>query len=405
MDINTAALLKMDLDAWKDAGLGDSAFKELSDLPSMPIAEAKQQPSLAVVPPKPKGTASTRVDKLAAAWPQGADFDQPTGTPLLKEVRFVKSEERSVVHKSALVKQFAQAGDRMQGIYDGLILGDMANPNALFELADTLIGLVIADPWATLALTLTHGNSLSEYQYRHAVNTAILSVATATASGFSRQQVKDIAVGGLLADVGMLLVPEEILNKVGKLAPEELAEIHRHTQMGAELLERLSAISPVTLTILLQHHERLSGAGYPRHLKGQAISHAARVVAIADTLAAMVHKRSHRDAMLTQEALDRVVKMGQMQFLDSAYIRYLAGWTSAYPVGTGVQLQSGRIGRVIASNLDDFHRPIVAVLKDASGQALPIKQITLIDLHAQADEKIVKCLPDAEAGFRGLEGF
>jgi hypothetical protein len=118
-----------------------------------------------------------------------------------------------------------------------------------------------------------------------------------------------------------------------------------------------------------------------------------------------VHKRSHRDAMLPNEALDRVVKMGQMQFLDPHYVKVLAGWLSAYPVGSGVMLQSGRAARVVAANLDDYQRPVVAVLKSPTGQTLPLKQIMHVDLRTMPQEKIVKAISDEEAGFKGLDGF
>jgi HD-GYP domain-containing protein (c-di-GMP phosphodiesterase class II) len=406
MDGNIDALLKMDFDNWKDAGTGEAAFKELDSLPGAVLPSSPSTGDWQAVPVKNQSApAISRSDRLAASWPQGKDYDHPAGKPLLTEVKFLGHEERTLVHKSALTKQFQVAGAKIQAIYDGFLLGEMHQSKTLIETAEALLGLLVTDPFGTLGLTLMRGNSLANYQYRHAVNTGVLAMAAATASGFSKAQVIEIGVGGMIADLGMVLVPEEVLNKAGKLSPEELGEIHRHVQQGVEMLERLTDLPNTALTIVMQHHERLAGAGYPRHLKGQAISHAARLVAIADTLGAMVHKRSHRDAMLPNEALDRVIKMGQMQFLDPNYVKALAGWLSVYPVGSAVVLQSGSIARVVAANLDDFQRPVVAVLKGADGQPLPMKQIVHINLKTMPNEKIVKGMGEAEAGFKGLEGF
>jgi len=406
--MNTDISQGIDLDAWKDAGLGDPAFRELESLPGIPNRSAASPADTAVAEPVKRQAAAplrTHWEKVVAGWPEGKDFDQPSGQPLLKEVKFLRPEDRTLVQKSALMKNFGLARERTQKLFDAIVLGDLNQAQGLIDVVESLMGLMSSDPHATLAFTLMRSGSLGEYQYRHAVNTSTLAIATAMASGFSRDQVRDIGLGGLIADIGMLLVPDDILNKTEKLAAEELAEIHRHVQYGADLLERVAGIQPTVLTVILQHHERLAGAGYPRHLKAEGISHAARVVAIADTLAAMVHKRSHRNAMLAQEAVDRVIKMGRMQFLDSTYIRYLAGWLSAYPVGVGVLLQSGYVGRVIAANLDDFNRPVIALLKAPGGQWLPLKQISTLDMRQAGQETIVRCLDDQEADFKGLEGF
>jgi HD-GYP domain-containing protein (c-di-GMP phosphodiesterase class II) len=290
-------------------------------------------------------------------------------------------------------------------LYDSLILGDGVQAKSLQDIADMLLGLLGSDPFGTLGLALMRGNSLTEYQHRHAVHTCLVSMAMAIAAGYSKPQVLEIGMGGLVADAGMVLVPDEVVSKVGKLSIEELTQIHHHVQHSMDLLERVTGLPNLVVHIVLQHHERLSGVGYPRHLKEKGISHAARIVAIADTLCAMVHKRSHRDAMLSFDALDRVIKMGQMQFLDPNYVKLLASWLSAYPVGSGVQLQSGRVGRVVAANLDDFKKPVVAILKSANGQPLPMKQIIWVDLKTMQEEKIAKAIDDAEVGFKGLDGF
>ncbi len=406
MDANIEALLKMDFDAWTYAGTGESDFLELQSLPKVQVTGSS--PSSLQVESKamtPSATVLSKAAAAAASWPQGKDYDTPAGGSILREVKFLRPEERTLVQKSALVKQFLLAGDKVQSIYDGLILGDLTRSASLVETAQILLGLLMSDPNGILGLALMRGNSLSEYQYRHAVHTSLLAMATAIPAGYSKQQILEIGMGGILADIGMLLVHEDILGKTGKLTVEELGEIHRHIEQGCELLEGMEDLPSMALNIVLQHHERLSGAGYPRHLKDSAISHAARIVAIADTLCAMVHKRSHRDAMLPYSALDRVIKMSQMQFLDPVYVKHLANWLSAYPVGSGVKLLSGRMGRVVAANFDDFQRPVVAIMKSATGQALPIKQIIVLDLRTLPQEKIVGAIEDAEAGFKGLDGF
>jgi hypothetical protein len=104
-------------------------------------------------------------------------------------------------------------------------------------------------------------------------------------------------------------------------------------------------------------------------------------------------------------ALDKVIKMGQMNFLDAALVKSLLRYLSAYPIGTFVELGSGRIGRVVEASPLDPTRPVISVLRDEKGQPLPMKQILQVDLMKDRNERIAKVL-EAEAGkFKALDGF
>jgi uncharacterized protein YwbE len=138
---------------------------------------------------------------------------------------------------------------------------------------------------------------------------------------------------------------------------------------------------------------------------GAQISQVARIIAIADTLCAMVHKRSHRDALTPQMALDKVIKMGQMNFLDPALVKSLLCYLSVYPIGTFVELASARMGRVVAAHPEDHLRPVISILRNEKGQPMPMKQILLVDLAREKNEKIVKVVDGEAAKFKLLDGF
>jgi HD-GYP domain-containing protein (c-di-GMP phosphodiesterase class II) len=203
----------------------------------------------------------------------------------------------------------------------------------------------------------------------------------------------------------MLMVPESILLKAGKLTEGELGEIHRHPATSFALLEKIPGVSDYVLSAAYQHHERMTGAGYPKRRAGVQISQVARIVAIADTLCAMVHKRSHRDALTPQMALDKVIKMGQMNFLDAGIIKALLRYLSVYPIGTYVELASGRMGRVIAAHPEHHAHPVISILRSEKGQPLPMKQVLQVDLAKEKNEKIVKVVDGEAAKFKALDGF
>lgn len=112
---------------------------------------------------------------------------------------------------------------------------------------------------------------------------------------------------GLLHDIGKLAVPEEILNKRGRLTPEEWSVIKRHPSVGADLLRAISpGLEPVAAAVRA-HHERWDGSGYPDGLAGRGIPLAGRIVAVADVYDALTHPRSYRpDAFASAFAIEHL---------------------------------------------------------------------------------------------------
>jgi HD-GYP domain-containing protein (c-di-GMP phosphodiesterase class II) len=140
------------------------------------------------------------------------------------------------------------------------------------------------------------------YTGGHCKRVSDLSVRLAEAAGLPASEVEEIRVGSLVHDVGKIGIPDQILGKPGRLTPEEMDLVRRHTVIG----ERLIAPLPVSQTVrdvILCHHERYNGAGYPGGLRGEAIPMSARIVAIADAFEAMTSGRVYRPPILWEQAL------------------------------------------------------------------------------------------------------
>ena len=112
-------------------------------------------------------------------------------------------------------------------------------------------------------LSLTRLKSFDEYTFTHSVNVTVLAVALAKEVGFSKEKVEMIGLGGMLHDVGKMKVPDEILNKPGRLTPDERLEIQKHTTYGYEILQERGDIPEVAQLMAYEHHERIDGTGYP----------------------------------------------------------------------------------------------------------------------------------------------
>ena len=143
------------------------------------------------------------------------------------------------------------------------------------------------------------------YTAGHQRRVAQLATAIAEKMGVSRDKIEAIHIAGLLHDVGKIGVPEYILVKPGRLTEIEFALMKEHPRVGYEILKDVSFPWDIA-TIVLQHHERLDGSGYPRGLKDGDILLEARIIAVADVVEAMSSHRPYRPALGTDSALEEI---------------------------------------------------------------------------------------------------
>lgn len=120
--------------------------------------------------------------------------------------------------------------------------------------------------------------------------------------------------GFLLHDLGKIGVPDQVLLKPGPLTPTEMAQMTEHPVLGARLLERLPYLGGIAREIVLHHHERWSGTGYPSGLRGEQIPLAARIFALADSFDAMTNDRPYRSALPLECALEEIDRGAGAQF-------------------------------------------------------------------------------------------
>lgn len=155
--------------------------------------------------------------------------------------------------------------------------------------------------------------SRSEYNKVHHLETTRFAELLAKVYGLAEPEIEQVRVATLLHDVGLLSVPDEIINKQGPLTEEEFSILRKHPEMGADLLRPVKALKDVC-DILEYHHEFWDGTGYPRGLKGEEIPLAARIVAIVDAYHAMISDRPYRQALSEQDAINMLRNGSGKQF-------------------------------------------------------------------------------------------
>jgi putative nucleotidyltransferase with HDIG domain len=232
-----------------------------------------------------------------------------------------------------------------------------------------------------------------DYTFDHSVNVTILSVLAGISLGYNRLDLRELATGALLHDIGKVSVDKKILNKKGKLTPEEFKQIQQHSLAGFEKLRSYYEITTLSSTISYQHHERIDGSGYPRGLKGEEIHEYARIVMVADVFDALTSDRPYRSAYTITEAFG-IVKELEPTF-DSKSITAVLSNISPYPIGSIVMLNTGQIGQVVDTHKKDPAKPIVRIYfdRDLKYMEFPYE----IDIYkSEFDLYIEKSLNDEE---------
>ena len=170
------------------------------------------------------------------------------------------------------------------------------------------------------------------YARGHSSRVTVFAQAMARGLRLDKERISVLRLGALLHDVGKLVVPSAVLLKRGPLTEEELGLMRRHPAAGARMLRSLGAPETI-LPLVLHHHERWDGAGYPTGRRGDDIPLEARVLCIADSFDAMTSTRPYRSSWTPDEALEELARCAGTQFDPDLVGAFASAWADA---GLGV---------------------------------------------------------------------
>ena len=151
------------------------------------------------------------------------------------------------------------------------------------------------------------------YTRGHSDRVSAYSVLIGQKLGLEEKDLHTLKIGGLFHDIGKIGIPDSILLKESKLNDEEYSQIKNHPSIGAHILGGVPMFKDI-IPIVLHHHERFDGRGYPSQLKGEDIPYFARIAAVADTFDEMTSKRSYRDAMPLEKVIAEIERCTGTQF-------------------------------------------------------------------------------------------
>lgn len=230
--------------------------------------------------------------------------------------------------------------------------------------------------------------TFDNYTYIHSLNTCVLSLFYGVQMSYSKPMLMDLGAGALLHDIGKTRIPIEILNKNGKLTDKEYDVIKTHPELGYEMIKNLDYINGRGKSIVLEHHERIDGKGYPYGLKGDKISKYARIACISDVYDAIVSDRVYRKGFLANEAYEFILANGGT-FFDMDLVNIFRNNFSLYPLGACVKLSNGLEGFVVGHNKGFPDRPTVRIIYDKSHSKINPFEINLVDVIDISIESVI----------------
>lgn len=198
--------------------------------------------------------------------------------------------------------------------------------------------------------------------YVHSVNVALLSnmIGRIVYPDISDEELKVLTLAGLLHDIGKMMVPDNIIQKKGRLTLPEYNLVKTHVLFGNNILKGIDNLDPRIAEVAMRHHERCDGTGYPGGYKREQIEPFARIVAIADTYDAMTSDRAYREAICPFDVIEMFEREGIVKYDVAFLLPFLEKAVQAY-MNTDVRLSTNQIGKVIMINKNEFSKPVVQV--------------------------------------------
>jgi len=244
-----------------------------------------------------------------------------------------------------------------------------------FEIVKKIVALNYPqDPVLLLAL---HQDDWRQYATQHPVNVAVFAIKMADHLGFEKSKQVEIGMAGLLHDVGMAAVPDNILYKQGRLDEPEKKIFRQRPNFSSKILRTFGSEYAYLAECAAQVYERIDGSGYPRGLKANELHEYAQIIGLLDMYESLIHSRPQRGKRTTFAAVKEIINTSKQHF-QKVYLKALLSTFTAFPIYSYVRLNSDAIGKVIETYPDQPLRPKIQILYDSQKRKVLTEKIVAL---------------------------
>lgn len=329
------------------------------------------------------------------------------------QLKIAAQEQRQTAAVSASVefaraaKICAQSKRAVASMFQEARMGKAVDTDGAQKLVEEISDSISRNPGALISLARL--KTADDYTYMHSVAVCALMIALSKQLKLDEKLTRSAGIAGLLHDLGKALMPMDVLNKPGKLTDEEFAIIKTHPEEGHKLLLGSTGADEMALDVVLHHHEKTDGSGYPKRLKDSEISLYAKMGAVCDVYDAITSNRPYKAGWDPAESLRKMAEWADGHFDQTVFQAFVKS-LGIYPVGSLVRLNSGRLGIVIEQAEKSLLTPRIKVFFSTRSSVRVKPEI--IDLsRANCPEKIASRedpakwdFPDLNELWSGLSG-
>lgn len=289
----------------------------------------------------------------------------------------------------------------LHGALDALRAGRKLDVARLKHGVDAMVESMLRNPNAFAWLREMRRSS--EYDYLHAMGSSIWAASFGRHLGMERVELEELALGGLLCDVGKTRVPPELLATRGALDGAAQALVQQHVRHGLEILGELPGISSMVMDMVASHHERHDGSGYPQGLSGVEIPIFGRIGGIVDSYDAMTSERPYAPSRAPHQVVSELYKRRGSAFQPELVEQFIQA-CGIYPTGSLVELSDGRVGVITAVHSLKRLRPALMVLLDTDKQPLPrFQRLDLSQVTEDAEGRPLIIRHGLPSGAHGID--
>ncbi len=278
----------------------------------------------------------------------------------------------------------AQSKRAVASMFQEARMGKAVDTAGAQRLVEEISDSISRNPSALISLARL--KTADDYTYMHSVAVCALMIALAKQLKLDEAQTRSAGIAGLLHDMGKALMPMDVLNKPGKLTDEEFSIIKTHPEEGYKLLLDSTGVNDMALDVVLHHHEKTDGSGYPEHLEDSGISLFAKMGAVCDVYDAITSNRPYKTGWDPAESLRKMAEWVNGHFDPTVFQAFVKS-LGIYPIGSLIKLNSGRLGIVIEQSEKSLLTPRIKVFFSTRSNARIKPEI--VDLSRQGcPEKI-----------------